>query len=123
MHIFISISSKRRVSLSLVTPFHIIKYKHQLDNVILSNATYSFRMGEGKLIHYDFNGIQNELGHRFFFSKPFISLGEFDMKLPEQVLNIDHFHRLKSKIEQVYLNYIFTIKIRLMYVYISVSTY
>ena len=94
------------MSLSLVSPSHIIKYKHQLDNVILSNATYSFRMGEGTLIHYDFNGIQNELGQRFIFSKPFISLGEFDIELPEQVRNVDYFRRLKSKIEQVYLNYI-----------------
>ena len=89
------------MSLSLVSPSHIIKYKHQLDNVILSNATYSFRMGEGTLIHYDFNGIQNELGQRFIFSKPVLSLGDFDTEFPDQVPIIEYFHQINLKIKQV----------------------
>ena len=96
----ISISSERRVSLSLVSPSHIIKYKHQLDNVILSNATYSFQMGEGTLIYYDFNGIQNELG-RFIFSKPIISLEDFDTEFSYQVPIIEYFQQFNLKIKQV----------------------
>ena len=95
------LSSQRNITLSLISPSHTINYKHQLDNVIFTNATYSFRMGEGTNIHYDFKSIEDEIIQRFIFSKPTISFEEFDAEFPGQMRMIDYFNLLKSKVQQV----------------------
>ena len=95
------IRSKRSVPLSLVSPSHMINYEDHLDSLIFSNATYSFQMGEGTHIHYNFSDIQKDFATRFMSSKPTITLETLDTEYPEQISMVDYFKRLKLKIPQV----------------------
>ena len=49
-----------------------------MDILIFSNARQSFLLGEGRLVEYDFRGIENEFVNRFMLNK--LSF-EDDMKI------------------------------------------
>ena len=85
----------RIVPLSVVSPSHMINYEDHLDSLIFSNATYSFQMGEGTHIHYNFSGIQKDFATRFMSSKPIITLETLDTEYPKQISMVDYFKRLK----------------------------
>ncbi|KAI6651577.1 E3 ubiquitin-protein ligase [Oopsacas minuta] len=92
---------ERSIPLSLVTPHQLINYTDQLDNLILSNATHSFRVGEGRLVKYDFIGIQREFCDRFMFNKPSIE-NDLDLGLTEltQLRLFDNLKLIQINIQQ-----------------------
>ena len=59
-----------------VTAAHLISYDPQQDilPVVLANCQYSFEIGKGTKIEYDFNGLERQLMDRFFFSKSRINI-------------------------------------------------
>ena len=59
-----------------VTTAHLICYSHTHDllPLILANCQYTFEMGKGTKIEYDFHGIQRQLMDRFLFSKSQINI-------------------------------------------------
>ena len=96
--------SKSTIPLSLVTSHHLISYQAHLENLIFSNASHSFLVGEGTLITYDFKGIENDFASRFMLNKLTI---EDDLKVDHsegKLLN--NLKRLQLNIPQV-SSYIF----------------
>ena len=93
------IRSRSTIPLSLVTSHHLINYKPHLQNIIMSNASHSFLIGEGTLITYDFNGIEKDFANCIMRNKLWI---EDDLKVDHSegtLLNI--LKRLQLNIPQV----------------------
>eukprot|EP00800_Vazella_pourtalesii_P000066 TRINITY_DN1007_c0_g1_i1.p1 TRINITY_DN1007_c0_g1~~TRINITY_DN1007_c0_g1_i1.p1 ORF type:complete len:334 (+),score=57.66 TRINITY_DN1007_c0_g1_i1:252-1253(+) len=81
----------RVIPLSLITSRHLISYKDRVDSIIASNARHSFRIGEGRLIEYNFFYIQKDFCNCFMINKPYIE-DDLDMELTELRL----FNHLKT---------------------------
>ena len=91
--------SKSTIPLSLVAAHHLISYQDHLDNLIFSNASHSFLIGEGRQVAYNFRGIENDFVDRFMLNKLCI---EDDLKIQHsegKLLN--NITRLQSNIPQV----------------------
>ena len=67
--LFVYLRNRSTIPLSLVTSHHLINYKADLENLIFSNASHSFLIGEGTLITYDFKGIENDFADRLILNK------------------------------------------------------
>jgi len=61
-----------------VTPAHLISYHPDRDilSIVLANCNYSFEVGQGTTITYDFQNIERQLMDRFLFSKSYIEIKE-----------------------------------------------
>ena len=91
----IILRTRSTIPLSLVTSHHLINYKADLENLIFSNASHSFLIGEGTLITYDFKGIENDFADRFILNKLSI----------EDDLKVDHSEgKLCNIIKRLQLN-------------------
>ncbi|KAH3728238.1 hypothetical protein DPMN_054190 [Dreissena polymorpha] len=62
-----------------VTSAHLISYTHVHDlmPLVLANCHYSFEMGVGTKIEYDFAGMERQLIDRLLYSKSMIEFGRF----------------------------------------------
>ena len=62
-----------------VTSAHLISYNHEQDlmPLVLANCHYSFEMGVGTKIEYDFAGMERQLMDRLLYSKSLIEFGRF----------------------------------------------
>lgn len=75
------ISSRKYSGLSVkpkeLTSAHLICYDPQQDllSLILANCHYSFEMGKGTTVEYDFSGLENQIIDRFLLSKLRIDVG------------------------------------------------
>ena len=81
-----------------VTAAHLISYDPQQDilPVVLANCQYSFEIGKGTKIEYDFDGLERQLMDRFFFSKSRINI--------ERVMQvIVHSNTLKAYFFDIFL--------------------
>jgi hypothetical protein len=60
-----------------VTSAHLIGYdpQHDILPLVLANCQYSFEMGKGTKIEYDFAALERQLMDRFLFSKSRIEVG------------------------------------------------
>ena len=60
-----------------VTAAHLISYEPQQDilPMVLANCQYSFEIGKGTKIEYDFSGLERQLMDRFLFAKSRIDIG------------------------------------------------
>ena len=94
----------RVIPLSLITSHHLINYTDQLANVIVSNANYSFRMGEGRLIEYNFVCIERDLCTSFMVNKPYIE-NDLDIELTELRL-FNHLKTIQVNVPQVSRKYV-----------------
>ena len=103
--------SGRVIPLSLLTSHHLINHTtDQLDNIIVSNSSYSFRMGEGRVVEYNFVCIARDLCDSFMMNKPYIE-NDLDMKLTELVL-YNHLKNIQLNVPQVsriYVHFLFVI--------------
>jgi len=65
------------VSPMAVTHAHLISYDPERDvlPLVLANCQYTFEMGKGTKIKYDFLGLERQLMDRFLFSKSRIDVG------------------------------------------------
>ena len=59
-----------------ITAAHLISYDPQQDilPMVLANCQYSFEIGKGTKIEYDFKGLERQLMDRFFYSKSRINI-------------------------------------------------
>ncbi|XP_053396017.1 E3 ubiquitin-protein ligase rnf213-alpha-like [Mercenaria mercenaria] len=99
-----------KVSPKEVTSAHLISYDalHDLLPLILANCKYTFKMGEGTSIEYDFAGLERHLMDRFLFSKSKIDVGVIlpinRMVYRTESTNAEVFKMLAEYIEQESLN-------------------
>lgn len=61
---------------SSLTPAHLISYDPDRDilPLILANSNYSFEVGKGTQVQYDFISFQHQLDSRFFQGKPLLKV-------------------------------------------------
>ncbi|XP_053396339.1 E3 ubiquitin-protein ligase rnf213-alpha-like isoform X2 [Mercenaria mercenaria] len=89
-----------------VTSAHLISYDPQQDilPLVLANCQYSFEMGKGTKIEYDFAGLERQLMDKFLFSKSKIEVGSFlmidQMVYRTEFTNAEVFRKLEDKIPQ-----------------------
>ncbi|XP_053396018.1 E3 ubiquitin-protein ligase rnf213-alpha-like [Mercenaria mercenaria] len=92
-----------------VTSAHLICYDPHRDilPLILANCQYSFEMGKGTKIEYDFGGLERQIMDRFLFSKSRIDVGrvlQIDMMVYRtEFTNTEVFKKLAEKIPQICL--------------------
>ena len=69
--------SVSKVSPMAVTHAHLISYDTERDifPLVLANCQYTFEMGKGTKIEYDFVDLERQLIDRFLFSKSRINVG------------------------------------------------
>lgn len=67
-----------KVKVHDLSPAHLISYHPDRDilPIILANCNYSFEVGKGTKIEYDFGNIERQLGDRFLFAKSYIDIDE-----------------------------------------------
>ncbi|KAH3727158.1 hypothetical protein DPMN_053084, partial [Dreissena polymorpha] len=93
-----------------VTSSHLISYDHEHDlmPLVLANCHYSFEMGVGTKIEYDFASMERQLMDRLLYSKSMIEMDSFleiDLMIYRtEVTNVNVFMQLSEKIPQVHLN-------------------
>ncbi|KAL4233165.1 hypothetical protein ACF0H5_007850 [Mactra antiquata] len=103
--------SRRRSTINTVSPrevtsAHLISYNpdHDILPLILANCQYSFEMGKGTKIEYDFIGLERHLMDRFLFSKSKIDVGKVlqidEMIYRTEFTNAAVFTKLNEKIPQ-----------------------
>jgi len=71
------LDSVSKVAPMAVTHAHLISYDTERDifPLVLANCQYTFEMGKGTKIEYDFVDLERQLIDRFLFSKSRISVG------------------------------------------------
>jgi len=76
--IFRQPESVLKVSPMAVTHAHLISYDLENDilPLCLANCKYTFKMGEGTKIQYDFSGLERQLIDKFLFPKSIIDVGK-----------------------------------------------
>ncbi|XP_053396010.1 E3 ubiquitin-protein ligase rnf213-alpha-like [Mercenaria mercenaria] len=90
-----------------VTSAHLISYdpQHDILPLVLANCQYSFEMGKGTKIEYDFAALERQLMDRFLFSKSRIDVGRVlmidQMVYRTEFTNAEVFRKLTDKIPQV----------------------
>lgn len=72
-----------RVKVSEVTHAHLISYHPDRDllPMVMSNCQYTFEVGRGTKVEYNFSNLERQLMDRFLFSKSVIDLH------PREVIN------------------------------------
>ncbi|WAR07278.1 R213A-like protein [Mya arenaria] len=103
--------SERSTSIETVNPqqatsAHLISYNHEQDilPLVLANCRYTFEMGKGTKIKYDFAGLESQIMDRFLFSKSRIDIGNYlqidQMVYRTEFTNAAVFEILEEKIPQ-----------------------
>lgn len=74
---FRKIGNISKVPPMAVTHAHLISYDRERDilPLVLANCQYTFEMGKGTQIEYDFHGLERQLMDRLLFSKSMIDVG------------------------------------------------
>ncbi|XP_052808603.1 E3 ubiquitin-protein ligase rnf213-alpha-like isoform X2 [Mya arenaria] len=104
-------SGRKRNSIQTVAPMeatsaHLISYNHEQDilPLVLANCQYTFEMGKGTKIEYDFAGLERQIMDRFLFSKSRIDIGYYlqidQMVYRTEFTNAAVFEKLEEKIPQ-----------------------
>ncbi|XP_052808691.1 E3 ubiquitin-protein ligase rnf213-alpha-like isoform X2 [Mya arenaria] len=104
-------SGRRSNSIQTVAPMevtsaHLISYNHEQDilPLVLANCQYTFEMGKGTKIEYDFAGLERQIMDRFLFSKSRIDIGYYlqidQMVYRTEFTNAAVFEKLEEKIPQ-----------------------
>ncbi|XP_060586335.1 E3 ubiquitin-protein ligase rnf213-alpha-like [Ruditapes philippinarum] len=99
-------SSISSVNPKEVTSAHLISYdpQHDILPLVLANCQYSFEMGKGTKIEYDFAALERQLMDRFLFSKSRIEVGRVlmidQMTYRTEFTNAEVFKKLADKIPQ-----------------------
>ncbi|XP_021342051.1 E3 ubiquitin-protein ligase rnf213-alpha-like, partial [Mizuhopecten yessoensis] len=95
-----------KVRIQDLSPAHLISYHPDRDilPIVLANCNYSFEVGKGTKIEYDFGNIERQLGDRFLFAKSYIDIDEIEvMTYRSDVTNAVVFKNLREKIPQIQL--------------------
>ncbi|XP_060085808.1 E3 ubiquitin-protein ligase RNF213-like [Ylistrum balloti] len=101
-----SVSDLPKVKVHDLSPAHLISYHPDRDilPIVLANCNYSFEVGKGTKIEYDFGNIERQLGDRFLFAKSDIDIDEIEvMTYRSDVTNAVVFKTLREKIPQLVL--------------------
>ncbi|KAH3728591.1 hypothetical protein DPMN_054549 [Dreissena polymorpha] len=71
--------SHQTIKPAAVTSAHLICYDHEHDlmPLVFANCHYSFEMGVGSKIEYDFVGLERQLMDRLLYSKSKIEITAF----------------------------------------------
>ncbi|KAH3728508.1 hypothetical protein DPMN_054465, partial [Dreissena polymorpha] len=112
---YVSVSQRKdmrhqTIKPAAVTSAHLICYYHEHDlmPLVLANCHYSFEMGVGSKIEYDFVGLERQLMDRLLYSKSRIEISAFleiDLMIYRtEVTNRTVFMRLAERIPQVHMN-------------------
>ncbi|XP_052243455.1 E3 ubiquitin-protein ligase RNF213-like [Dreissena polymorpha] len=112
---FYGSETERLHSLSSIAPMavtsaHLISYDHEHDlmPLVLANCHYSFEMGVGTKIEYDFAGMERQLIDRLLYSKSKIEIHQYLkvdlMVYRTEVTNVSVFNKLRGNIPQEHLN-------------------
>ncbi|WAR07202.1 R213A-like protein, partial [Mya arenaria] len=72
-----------------VTSAHLISYNPEQDilPLVLANCQYTFEMGKGTKIEYNFAGLERQIMDRFLFSKSRIDMGYY-LQFISQIYNV-----------------------------------
>jgi hypothetical protein len=67
-----------RVLVSQLSAAHLISYRADRDilPLVLANCSYSFEVGKGTKVEYDFSNFERQLVDRFFSGRAFVDAGE-----------------------------------------------
>ncbi|XP_062580329.1 E3 ubiquitin-protein ligase rnf213-alpha-like [Saccostrea cucullata] len=98
-----------KVKVREITHAHLISYHPDRDllPLVMANCQYTFEVGKGTKVEYNFANLERQLSDRFLFSKSVIDLHpkEFDlMTYRSESTNANVFRELRKKIKQVPLN-------------------
>ncbi|XP_060597666.1 E3 ubiquitin-protein ligase rnf213-alpha-like [Ruditapes philippinarum] len=105
-----SASSSVKVRPKEITSADLISYdeEHDLIPLVLANCQYTFMMGEGNKIDYDFKGLERQIMDRFLFSKSEIEISTVLqvelMTYRTESTNATIFEKLSTYIRQEELN-------------------
>ncbi|KAK3098458.1 hypothetical protein FSP39_019662 [Pinctada imbricata] len=83
-----------RVTLGELSPAHLIMYHPDRDiyPMLLANCSYSFEVGKGTRIEYNYHDFERQLADRFFFSKSVIKIA-----VEEEQLNSGVRHQIREE--------------------------
>ncbi|KAL3881507.1 hypothetical protein ACJMK2_027939 [Sinanodonta woodiana] len=85
-----------------ITPAHLISYHPEQDilPLVLANCNYSFAVGNGTTIEYNFANLERQIVDRFLFGKCFIDIEIELMVYRAEYTNATVFRKLQEKIPQ-----------------------
>ncbi|KAL3881508.1 hypothetical protein ACJMK2_027940, partial [Sinanodonta woodiana] len=85
-----------------ITPAHLISYHPEQDilPLVLANCNYSFEVGKGTTIEYNFANLERQIVDRFLFGKCFIDIEIELMVYRAEYTNATVFRKLQEKIPQ-----------------------
>ncbi|KAK3585575.1 hypothetical protein CHS0354_036762 [Potamilus streckersoni] len=85
-----------------ITPAHLISYHPEQDilPLVLANCNYSFEVGKGTAIEYNFANLERQIIDRFLFGKCFIDIKIDLMVYRAEYTNATVFRKLQEKIAQ-----------------------
>ncbi|KAK3585590.1 hypothetical protein CHS0354_036776 [Potamilus streckersoni] len=95
-----------KVKLRDLTPAHLISYHPEQDilPMVLANCNYSFEVGKGTTIDYNFANLERQIIDRFLFGKSLIDIEIEEMVYRADYTNAATFRKLEEKIPQVPLS-------------------
>ena len=99
LHIVFTFRRERTIPLILLTSHHLINYIDKLENIIISNAQQSFKIGEGRLVRYNFSDIERDFCDCFMIDKPSIE-NDLDVRVTESRV-FDNLKTIQINIPQV----------------------
>ncbi|VDI81905.1 Hypothetical predicted protein [Mytilus galloprovincialis] len=102
---FYSFSSESlpKVSVKDISAAHLISYHQDRDllPMVLANCNYSFEVGQGTKVEYNFTDIERQLKDRFLFKKSIVILKEIDtIVYKSETTNAEVFIQLRDRIKQ-----------------------
>ncbi|KAL3881512.1 hypothetical protein ACJMK2_027944 [Sinanodonta woodiana] len=85
-----------------ITPAHLISYHPEQDilPLVLANCNYSFEVGKGTTIEYNFANLERQIVDRFLFGKCFIQIEIELMVYRAEYTNATVFRKLQEKVPQ-----------------------
>ncbi|KAK3585578.1 hypothetical protein CHS0354_036765 [Potamilus streckersoni] len=85
-----------------ITPAHLISYHPEQDilPLVLANCNYSFEVGKGTTIEYNFTNLERQIMDRFLFGKSWIDIEIHLMVYRAEYTNATVFRKLQEKIPQ-----------------------
>nr|XP_034331576.1 E3 ubiquitin-protein ligase rnf213-alpha [Crassostrea gigas] len=94
-----------KVQLRDVTPAHLISYHPDRDilPMVMANCHYTFQVGKGTKIDYNFGDLERQLMDRFLFSKSVIEMPVYEFEMMtyrSETTNAVVFRDLRQKIKQ-----------------------
>ncbi|CAC5391523.1 RNF213 [Mytilus coruscus] len=102
------LESLPKVKVKDISSAHLISYHPEKDllPMVLANCNYSFAVGEGNKVDYDFNNLERQLIDRFLFSKSIITdIKEIaTFKYRSESTNAFMFEELSLRIKQTRIN-------------------